>query len=374
MAPPVGTLLSPQQQQFVSAFSRVTGLDPNVAGAWVRNEEPLLSQNTDPTNHGRYNFLNIGITGPKNYGNTLPQWTDPTKAGEFAGQWAIGQAAVPGGFGHSSPGIQNIFKNKNATPAQQIAAIQGSGWAKGGETALPSLYQQFSGVKIPAAQQQLALAAGVPPKGSVSPAKTTTPGTGGTTFLDYLTAKMTAQGLGGQAPSLTSFLNQTGLPSTSNQSNLLGYIQKSETSVPGLANQGTGTTPVTVTAAKGTKATPTVAAAIDLAKSFLGTPYHFGGASPQSGFDCSGLVQYAYAKQGITLPRTTYEQIKVGKTVAPNALQPGDVLFFGTQSNPHHEGLYLGNGQFLEAPHTGADVRITKLADRTDLVTAKRMT
>lgn len=373
MAPPVGTLLSPQQQQFVTAFSQTTGLDPSVAGAWVRNEEPLLNQNTDPANHGRYNFLNIGITGSKNYGNTMSQWNNPTQAGQFAGRWATGQAAVPG-FGTSSSGIQNIFKTKGMTPAQQIKAIQTSGWAAGGETALPGLYQQFSGVQMPAASQQLGLASGIVPKGSVSPSKTQVPATGATSFLDFLTAKMGAQASGDQVPSLTSFLNQSGLPSTSNQSNLLGYIQKSE-GLGGTNGTSGQRSPITVTAAPGTKATPTTAAAIDLAKSFLGTPYHFGGANPTTGFDCSGLVQYAYAKQGISLPRTTYEQIKVGQTVQPNALQPGDVLFFGTQSNPHHEGLYLGNGQFLESPHTGANVRISQLNGRMgDFVTAKRMT
>src|SRR5882724_4978227 len=275
----VNQLLSPQQQQFVSAFSRVTGLDPNVAGAWVRNEEPLLSQNTDPANHGRYNFLNVGITGSKNYGNQMPVWNDPTQAGTFAGQWAKGQASVPGGFGHSSSGIQNIFKTAGLSPQQQIQAIQNSGWAAGGEKALPSLYQTFSGVQIPstpAGQQQTALASGVNPKGSVSPSNGQQASTGGNTFFDFLTAKMDAQKSGGTVPSLISFLNQSPPLNTGKGSNLLGFIQHAEG----------GQVPVKVTAAPGTKATPTVAAAIDVAKQYLGTPYKFGGDNPQTGFDC----------------------------------------------------------------------------------------
>lgn len=76
------------------------------------------------------------------------------------------------------------------------------------------------------------------------------------------------------------------------------------------------------------------------------------------GFDCSGLVLWAAAQIGIVLPHSSAQQWSLGQPVAKNALQPGDVVFFHADSQglPQHEGLYIGNGQFVAAPHTGADV------------------
>ncbi|MCR3761012.1 C40 family peptidase [Clostridium felsineum] len=96
---------------------------------------------------------------------------------------------------------------------------------------------------------------------------------------------------------------------------------------------------------------------VSFAVSFCGVPYVSGGTSP-SGFDCSGLVQYCYAHFGVNLPRTTYDQVNVGTTVT-GALQPGDLLFFGSASAPHHVAMYAGGGNMVEAPHTGAFVRVT---------------
>lgn len=115
--------------------------------------------------------------------------------------------------------------------------------------------------------------------------------------------------------------------------------------------------------------------AINLAKQYLGTPYVYGGESPK-GFDCSGLLQYVWAKDGIEIPRTTYDQFKVGKAVPKSQLRAGDAVFF-TGSDPlhglpGHVGMYIGAGKFIEAPHTGATVRISTLAGRTDFVGARR--
>jgi cell wall-associated NlpC family hydrolase len=107
---------------------------------------------------------------------------------------------------------------------------------------------------------------------------------------------------------------------------------------------------------------------VGAAQSQLGTPYAWGGGGPGGpsegfaqgagtvGFDCSSLVQYAWSKNGVTLPRTTYEQIKVGQAVPSLAqAQPGDLLFPSTG----HVQMYLGPGKIIEAPRTGGKVQIT---------------
>lgn len=92
------------------------------------------------------------------------------------------------------------------------------------------------------------------------------------------------------------------------------------------------------------------------AMQYLGVPYVWGGTSP-SGFDCSGLVQYVYAQNGISIPRTTYTQINAGTRISLSELQPGDLVFWGG-SSPHHVGIYIGDGQYIHAPAPGQTVKI----------------
>mgnify|MGYP001177804072 FL=1 len=99
---------------------------------------------------------------------------------------------------------------------------------------------------------------------------------------------------------------------------------------------------------------------VSYALQFLNTPYVWGGTSP-SGFDCSGYVQYVYANFGIYLPRTTYSQVNVGTTVSRSELQPGDLVFFGSATSPHHVGIYIGDGMYVHAPRTGDVVKISPL-------------
>lgn len=98
-------------------------------------------------------------------------------------------------------------------------------------------------------------------------------------------------------------------------------------------------------------------AAVKLASQYLGVPYVWGGTSP-SGFDCSGLVQYVYGRLGISLPRTSQQQVGSGSPVT-GSLEPGDLLFFEPGADgPGHVGIYAGDNTFIEAPHTGANVRV----------------
>jgi cell wall-associated NlpC family hydrolase len=102
----------------------------------------------------------------------------------------------------------------------------------------------------------------------------------------------------------------------------------------------------------------TVVAAITFAAQQLGTPYLWGGTG-QGGFDCSGLTQAAYRSAGISLPRVAQSQFDAGPAVAGDStVQPGDLIFFGSgPSGVDHVGLYVGAGEMIDAPHTGALVR-----------------
>lgn len=105
---------------------------------------------------------------------------------------------------------------------------------------------------------------------------------------------------------------------------------------------------------------------VALAKQQIGIRYVWGGSSPSEGFDCSGLVYYVFGKVGISLPRTSQAQSQRGYNVAVSisTLQPGDLLFFnGGVGTAQHVAIYIGGGQFIQAPAPGDYVKITNLND-----------
>ena len=102
--------------------------------------------------------------------------------------------------------------------------------------------------------------------------------------------------------------------------------------------------------------------AVQIAEQYLGVPYRWAGADPITGFDCSGFTMYVYAQLGVRLTHYTGSQFYEGVPVPPAELQPGDLVFFEPSSRgPQHEGLYIGGGQFIHAPHTGDVVKISSL-------------
>jgi cell wall-associated NlpC family hydrolase len=97
---------------------------------------------------------------------------------------------------------------------------------------------------------------------------------------------------------------------------------------------------------------------VSYARHFLGIPYSWGGSSPRGGFDCSGLVRFVYSHFGIGLPHSSWADLAHGRRVSRGSLRPGDLVFFYGAS---HVGIYAGDGRFIDAPHTGARVRVSTM-------------
>jgi cell wall-associated NlpC family hydrolase len=104
---------------------------------------------------------------------------------------------------------------------------------------------------------------------------------------------------------------------------------------------------------------PTHGGVVGVAMSYLGVPYVWGGGSP-SGFDCSGLVMYAFAQVGVSVPHSSYAQYGMGVPVSRDQLAPGDLVFFDGLG---HVGIYIGGGQFVHAPHTGDVVKVSSMSE-----------
>jgi len=106
------------------------------------------------------------------------------------------------------------------------------------------------------------------------------------------------------------------------------------------------------------------------ARRYLGVRYSYGGTSPSSGFDCSGFTRFVYAHFGIDLPHYSGAQFGAGRRVSRAGLRPGDLVFFRGLG---HVGIYLGNGRFIHAPHTGSVVSIMPLSAHGSYDGARRL-
>jgi len=109
---------------------------------------------------------------------------------------------------------------------------------------------------------------------------------------------------------------------------------------------------------------------VKYAKRFLGVPYVYGGSTPRSGFDCSGLVRYVYSHFGVTLPHSSFADLYRGRHVGRWHLRPGDLVFF---YDAGHVGIYVGRQRFIDAPHTGSVVRISSMQEYGSFSGARRL-
>lgn len=97
----------------------------------------------------------------------------------------------------------------------------------------------------------------------------------------------------------------------------------------------------------------------------IGQRYRLGGESPKTGFDCSGLIYWAYKQNGITVPRITLSQAKMGQKIGRKSLKPGDILVFRTSRSPNglHTGLYAGGDKFIHAPNSKSRVKLESFSN-----------
>lgn len=213
------------------------------------------------------------------------------------------------------------------------------------------------------------------------------PAAGNTSFATSLTQATNDLTSGGDSPvtggsllvGLT--LTQFGANSTENLVSppaAFAWPWNTQTPAPSSASPGARTAKIEVSAP-----VPTLSGAVsgsdvvNMAARFQGTPYVWGGTSPQ-GFDCSGFVQYVFGRLGINLPRTSEQQALVGTSISSvTGAQPGDLLFFagsdGTSRAPGHVAIYLGNGEMIDAPYTGTTVRVEPLSSAGPVVAIRRV-
>ena len=99
--------------------------------------------------------------------------------------------------------------------------------------------------------------------------------------------------------------------------------------------------------------------------SLVGTPYRYGGNTPESGFDCSGLIGYVYkSRVGLPVPRTVAAMVNWGQAVPFDAVRTGDLVVFAPRGAATHAGIYVGDGRFVHAPATGGEVRLDRLSSQ----------
>jgi cell wall-associated NlpC family hydrolase len=129
----------------------------------------------------------------------------------------------------------------------------------------------------------------------------------------------------------------------------------------GFASGAAGIVRPTATAEALTRPAPKPALgerAATIALKAVGVPYRWGGSSPASGFDCSGLVYWSYGRLGVELPHSSYALYGLGRAVPRSRMQPGDLLFFYGLG---HVGMYIGEGRMVHAPHSGRLVEVVRL-------------
>ena len=330
----MGKYLTSGQEAFSATLSRLTGLDRNVIRAWAL-AEMSDSYARKRQAEGNNNWLNIGYFDAGAAGWAKTAFKDPNQAAQLTADFLKGKR-----WG-ADQRIQNILNYAGKSPSEQLKAIYSSPWASnhyGNGSALQGTYRLVAGDAAPTSPSSPAKA----PTGASN-----AQGSQRDTFLQVLRTGLTTKGQRAFREGMHGLV--------------LGQFQ----------NGPKVTTDTSVSQADAAN----VNGIVDLAKKYLGTPYSWGGGGKSGpskgfgrgantvGFDCSSFIQFLYAKYGVDIPRVTYDQVKVGQKIDRQNLQPGDAVFFAHGGDVGHVGMYIGNGKFIHAPHTGDVIKISSLDD-----------
>ena len=365
-------MAQPNYRQIARQIATKQGIDPNYFVNQIGAES-----NFDPTARSGAGALGIAQIVPKWHPGVDPM--DPLAALRYAAKWDADLLKQYGGdwrqvlstYNSGQPNKWNDPSFAQGQTYNYVRKILGEDYAPGtagaGATASRSP-SSSSASSLPAALPPSSLPSALPlaripglnqPGFSLSPGALTK---GGNALTNAL--------LKSSDSALTDFK----FPKT--------ISTKSGVSLPvptALQSPASPNTPEGLPPTKGTSSV------VSAAMKQIGVDYSWGGGGPGGatygieqganikGFDCSGLLQYAYAKAGVAIGDTTYSQWPTGQHVSREALRPGDAVFFHMADGyPQHVGIYMGSGKFIEAPHTGAQVRISDMSTRDDFVGGRR--
>ncbi|WP_436651688.1 C40 family peptidase [Latilactobacillus sakei] len=276
--------------------------------------------------------------------------------------WTNTTAAQPTGAYLTYGKTQNVIASKTANGVTWYQ-LENKGWVPSSYVVLnnPSLAGATPITDAPAVTPLATTTATTTPAASTT---TTTPAATTATSESAAQTSTTqpAPAASQSSTTPTAPAQQQSSVATSSSTSQATQVQtqtQNTTNTASSSNTTTATTPSQSTNTNNSTATSGNAqSVVSAALSQIGTPYVWGGSTPGVGLDCSGLVQYAYSRAGVSLGRITTAQEGAGQRVSLNSLQPGDIIFWGGAGASYHDAIYIGGGQYVHAPQPGESVKI----------------
>ena len=308
--------------------------------------------------------------------NASYNWLNTTHGSQYPSINSVGVRAYPN-FGTGIKILANVLQSGYPTLTKLLkqgngaAALNDPGgladlnkWLSGNPSSAPSSYTQKIASTLGGSFPLVAKSSGSPGSGITPTGRANTtglaPGSPPPSFQAQVVNPLPLSGAGKPLSGSGDFFGQSTVINPGFKAPPVKTFQV----------KGNGLPPLTVQHDKSLPVNSQSKGVIHLAREYLGTKYVYGGNTP-SGFDCSGFVQWVYGHMGVSLPRTTWDQIKVGQAVNPSNLKAGDIVFF---NGGEHEALYIGGGRIIEAPHTGDVVKIMALRNMPPVYAARRVT
>lgn len=262
-----------------------------------------------------------------------------TASANAASEAAAQSAATASANAASAAAASQATSQANAESAAQSAAIASANAAS--EAAASTAAQSAATASANAASEAAAQSAATASANAASEAAAQSAATASANAASAAAASQATS----QATQVSTNTDQASTQNTSSQASQATNTNSSTSSSSSSTSYGTG-----------------AQAAISAAESQIGVAYVWGGESEGSGFDCSGLTQWALAKSGVSIGRVTTAQESAGSRVSISQLQPGDLVFWGSAGATYHVALYIGNNQYINAPQPGETVTIASIS------------